>query len=118
VSKQGLVVLMLLASGCSFYARGPDDYRKAVREVLAQKQGDVEGCYRRAHEGSPELKGKVVVRFDVEPKTGHIVNPLVVAEQTNANEVLQHCVTDSLSGLALAPADQRKGEATFAWNFE
>ena len=106
-----------LLSGCSLFARGPDEYRTAVRNVLDSKSPDLESCYERAHDANPEVKGVVVVHFFVEPKTGDISNPELVKEQTTADESLQRCVLDSLGGLKLDPADQRKGDATFVWNF-
>lgn len=116
VSLVSVVSLVSLA-GCTFYARGPDDYRQAVRKVLDTKSPAVEGCYKSAREQGPQSQGAVVVRFDVEPKTGEIVRPEVVKEQTTADEALQRCVLESLAGLKLDPPDQRKGEATFRWEF-
>lgn len=111
-----LVALGLL-SGCSFYARGPDDYRTAVRNAIDVKGPSVEDCYKSARQQNPAAAGAVVVRFDVEPKTGQIVRPEVVKEQTTADEALQRCVLDSLAGLKLDPPDQRLGQATFRWEF-
>ena len=105
-----------LLSGCTFFARGPDDYRKAVRTVLDTKNGDLDACYK-AHAQNAEVKGTVTVHFFVEPKSGAITNPEVVKEQTTADETLQKCVLDSLGGLKLDPADQRRGDATFVWSF-
>ncbi len=114
---RNVFVALVTLSACSFYARGPEDYRKAVRNVLDTKADEVESCYKRAHEQNAEAKGSVAVRFDVAPKTGDIANPQVIKEETSADETLQRCVLDSLSGLKLDPADQRKGEATFRWQF-
>lgn len=112
-----LLVAAALLAGCSFYARGPDDYRTAVRAVLDTRQPQVKDCYAQTLKADESAKGKVVVRFDVEPKTGLIQNPTVVEDKTTANPALQQCVLGSLEGLKLDPADQRKGEATFAWDF-
>jgi len=103
--------------GCSFYARGPDDYRSAVRGILETKRPDVEACYKRSYEADKEAQGRVVAKFEVEPKSGKIVHPEVVAEGTTASDALKQCVLASLEGLTLAPPDQRKGEATFVWDF-
>jgi hypothetical protein len=111
------VLGLAMLSGCSFFARDSDAYRTAVRSMLDTKSPDIEGCYKRAHEANAEVKGTVVVHFFVEPKTGDITSPEVVKEQTTADEALQRCVLDSLGGLKLDPADQRKGDATFIWNF-
>jgi len=108
---------LLLCSGCSFYARGPDAYRTAVREVLDAQNGLVGSCYHRELQADPAAKGKVVVKFEVEPKTGNFAKPAVVDAESTASAPLKQCVLTSLEGLKLAPADQRKGEATFAWDF-
>lgn len=113
----GLLLAIALLSGCSFYARGAEDYRKAVRKVLDTKNQQVEDCYKRELKADEKAAGKVVVKFDVEPKSGAIKNPKVVEKETTAKPALQQCVLASLEGLKLDPADQRKGEATFAWDF-
>ena len=104
-------------AGCSFYARGPDSYREAVRGMLETRRPDVEACYKRSYEADQSAQGRVVAKFDVEPKSGKVVRPEIVAEGTTANDALKQCVLSSLEGLTLAPADQRKGEATFTWEF-
>jgi hypothetical protein len=108
---------LTLLSGCSFFARGPNDYRAAVRKVLDTRNAQIESCYRQALASDPAAAGKVVVKFDVEPKTGNFAKPSVVEQETSANDAVKNCVVTSLDGLALAPPDQRKGEATFAWEF-
>lgn len=113
--------MMLLACaglfGCSFYARGPDDYRTAVRGLLEQKRPEVEACYKRSYEADPAAEGRVVAKFDVEAKSGKVLRPEIVNEGSTANDALKQCVLTSLEGLTLAPPDQRKGEATFTWEF-
>lgn len=117
--KRSAVLMLGCAGllGCSFYARGPEDYRAAVRKVLEQKQPDVEACYKRSYEQDNSVQGRVVVSFEVEPKTGKIVKPSVVPAGTTANELLQQCVLASLDGAVLDPPDQRTGAATFTWEF-
>jgi hypothetical protein len=111
-----LSVCMGLCS-CSYYARGPVDYRSAVRKVLEQKQPDVEACYKQSYDKDNSVQGRVAVSFEVEPKTGKLVKPSVVPAGTTANETLQKCVLLSLDGLVLDPPDQRTGAATFTWDF-
>jgi hypothetical protein len=111
-----LIACISLAA-CSFYARGPNDYRTAVRKVLDTKQPDVEACYKQRYEKDKSVQGRVVVSFEVEPKSGKLVKPAVVKEGTTANEALQKCVLSSLEGLVLDPPDQRTGAATFTWEF-
>ena len=118
MTRIALVILACTsAAACSFYARGPDDYRTAVRKLLDQKQPDVENCYKQRYEKDKAVQGRVVVSFEVEPKSGNIVKPSIVAAGTTANETLQKCVLASLEGLKLDPPDQRTGAATFTWDF-
>jgi hypothetical protein len=112
-----LLIAIAGLGGCAFYMRSPDDYRKAVRDVLEAKRADVEACYKSAYEADAEAKGKVTVKFNVEPKTGKIVSPEVVNAETTAPEALSQCVLKSLDGLTLNPADQKQGAATFTWDF-
>ncbi len=112
-----LLGALALLSGCSFFARGPNDYRAAVRKVLDTRNAQIESCYRQALNADPAAAGRVVVKFDVEPKTGNFAKPAIVEQETSANDAVKNCVVTSLDGLALAPPDQRKGEATFAWEF-
>jgi hypothetical protein len=112
-----LTVACLCTAGCSFYARGPNDYRTAVRKVLETKQPDVETCYKQSYEKDSAVQGKVVARFEVEPKTGKLAKQAIVSEGTTANETLQKCVLKSLEGLVLNPPDERTGAATFTWDF-
>ena len=113
-----IVSACLCLGGCSYYARGPADYRTAVRKVLETKQPDVEACYKQTYEKDNSVQGRVVVSFEVEPKTGKIIKPSVVPAGTTANDALQKCVVSSLDGLLLDPPDQRTGAATFTWDFE
>ena len=115
--KTMLIAGVVALSGCSFYARGKDDYRKAVRNVLDRRSDDIETCYRTELKGNDEAQGKVTVAFDVEPKTGKLVNLEVVENDTTASAPLQRCVLGALDGLKLEPPDQRKGEAKFTWSF-
>ncbi len=119
MTQNGIFTALLLVSlsGCSFYARGADDYRKATRALLDTKQSEVQGCYAAEVKENAKAKGTVTVRFDVAPKTGKVENPTVVDDKTTGNKQLQKCVLDSLEGLVLEPPDQRKGEATFTWEF-
>lgn len=118
-SAKALLMLMpALVAGCSLHARGPEDYRKATRELLDQKSTSIEGCYRRELTDIAETQGTVVVSFNVEAKTGNLVKAKVVDEKTNATPQLQTCVLDALAGLKLDPPDQRTAEATFEWQFE
>lgn len=115
--RLGLTLASLCLVGCSFFARGPDAYRTAVRELLEQKRPDVQTCYKTSYEADAASQGRVVAKFLVEPKTGKVVKPEVVADGTTANEALKQCVLGALNGLTLTPPDQRTGDATFTWDF-
>ena len=112
-----LSLLCFSLLGCSFYARGPDAYRTAVRGLLDTKRPEVEACYKSSYEADKSARGTVVAKFDVEAKSGKVVHPTIVPEGTTANDALKQCVLSSLQGLTLQPPDQRKGEATFTWEF-
>lgn len=116
-ARAPLTLMLAIVAGCSFHARSPDDYRQATRALLDERSGGVEGCYRRALTADQNAQGTVVVRFEVEAKTGNIVNAKVVDEKTTAKQELRTCVIDALDGLTLDPPDQRTGEATFEWEF-
>jgi hypothetical protein len=113
----GLFLLCAGLCACSFYARGPDDYRKAVREVLEKKRPDVEACYKHTYDADQSAQGQVVATFEVEPKTGKLVKPAIAQEGTTANPALQQCVLSSLDGVSLEPPDQRTGVGIFTWSF-
>jgi len=117
MTRLRLLLLCGSLAGCSFYARGPDDYRKAVRAVLEKKQPEVEACYKRSYEADKNAQGRVVAKFEVEAKSGKVMNASVIADETNANAALQQCVLGSLEGLTLDPPDQRTGDAKFTWDF-
>lgn len=116
-TPSSLLLVVCGLSACSFYARGPDDYRAAVRTILDSKRPDVEACYKREYESNPVAQGRVVAKFTVEAKSGKITKPEIVDEGTTAAEGLKQCVLRSLEGLTLAPPDQRTGDATFIWEF-
>jgi hypothetical protein len=117
VTSIALATLVAQSAACAFYVRSPDDYRRAVRNLLDDKRGDVDACFKRAYDADAQVKGQVTVAFTVEPKTGKIVKPEVVNAKTTAPEALSKCVLASLDGLVLTPADQKAGAATFTWDF-
>jgi hypothetical protein len=110
-------MLMLISSGCSFYARDADSYRTDTRELVDTRGGDVKDCYDVALEADKTVSGTVVVNFTVEKKTGKILNPVVDPTSTAPAE-LSKFVLNAVDGLSLAPADAREGQATFTWRFE
>ncbi len=105
------------AAGCSFIARDTETYKNETRTVLEAKNSTIVSCYDAALAANPSLAGNVVVTFVVEKKTGNITNVAADPNTSTAPEGLQQCVVTALEGLALAPADQREGQATFTWTF-
>lgn len=123
MTKQFLGCLLLGASiaslsGCTFYARDQKDYRDATTKLLETKSGDIDTCYDNALKATPGVKGKVTVLFNVEEKTGRVVDVKADPARTDAPQALVDCVATNISGLVLNPADQRKGIAAFEYKFE
>jgi hypothetical protein len=112
----GSVLLSALVSGCSFYARGADDYRDATRDLLQTRGIQIQGCYNEVLGADRNAKGVVAIHFTMTEKTGALANPEVLPEST-APAALSDCVVKALVGLVLDPPDQRKGDATFRWEF-
>lgn len=105
------------AFGCTFIARGPDEYRQVTRELVSSKNKDLRDCYDVALKTNEGASGKIVVNFTVEKKTGTIMNPSLDSSSSAPAELGQ-CVVDAIDGLTLDPPDQRDGQATFTWAFE
>jgi hypothetical protein len=105
-------------AGCTFYARDQKDYRDATTKLLETKSGDIDTCYDAALKATPGVKGKVTVQFNLEEKTGKVVDVKADPARTDAPQALVDCVTTNITGLVLDPADQRKGLATFEYKFE
>ena len=104
------------AVGCTYMARGPEDYKRDTRAVLETRSGDVKACYDAALKQDKNLSGNVIVHFTVEHETGAVKEATVLPEST-APEALGNCIVNSLNGLTLDPPDERDGDATFTWEF-
>jgi hypothetical protein len=104
------------ASACTFYARGPDDYRKDTRSLLETRSAQISTCYDTARAADPKAGGTVVVHFQVAKETGAITDPKVLPEST-APAPLGTCIVDAIKDLKLDPVDKRVGDATFVWEF-
>ena len=113
-----LLGLVVASAGCSYHARDADSYRKATRELLESRSGDIQGCYDAELKKAPGTAGTVVVRFTVKAETGAIVNAQFDEVASSAPASLGQCVVTALDGLALDPPDARDGDATFQWSFE
>jgi hypothetical protein len=115
--KLGLLALLGSTVGCSFYARSPEDYRDEVQKLLDTKAGDIKACYDAALQGKQDLQGRVTISLTVEAETGMLKDVKVDPAGTTAPAELQTCVTNSVSGLALAPPDKREGQAIWIYEF-
>lgn len=104
-------------TGCSFAARSPDMYRDDTAALLETRSAQIKTCYDGLLQSTPDLQGRVTVRFVVEPDTGNLSNVAADPAGTTAPEPLTKCVVDSLQGLVLAPPDQRQGNAAFVYDF-
>jgi hypothetical protein len=111
-------LLVALTSACSYYARGPEDYRKVTRDLLETRQAEIKNCYEdAAKEEGAEASGTVVVNFKVEAETGKIKDAKALPE-SSAPQELTSCVLTNINGLELDPPDQREGDATFTYEFK
>jgi hypothetical protein len=117
MTKLGLFALLASVTGCSFYARSPEDYRDATQALLDTKAQDIKVCYDAALKGEKELQGRVTVQFTVEAETGKIKDVKTDPAGTTAPETLSMCVTNAINGLALTPPDKRDGVATWVYDF-
>ena len=111
-----LASVLAAATGCEFHARSPEDYRSDTRALLETRSEQIQRCYDDVLAKNPNASGTVVVSFTVMEDSGTIANPRVAPEST-APAPLGECIVKSVDGLALRPPDQRKGEATFVWEF-
>ncbi len=109
------LVAALALGGCSFAARSPEMYRDDTAHVLAARAPEIRACYAHVLATHPQARGRVVVDFDVEPKTGALSNVRVDPTRTTAPPEAARCVTDQLGGLTLTPPDRRLGLAAWTW---
>jgi hypothetical protein len=103
--------------GCTFYARSQQDYRDATSKLLESKKAELDACYDNVLKATPGIKGKVTIQFSVAEKTGKIEDVKADPARTTAPQSVVDCVVTSINGLVLDPPDQRKGLATFEYDF-
>ncbi len=117
--SRSLAVLAVLVAcqGCTFAARSPELYRDDTKQVLESKNAEIRACYDGVLQANPGAGGKVTVKFDVLTETGKISNVTVDPAQTTAPEPVHACVRKAIEGLALQPADERKGEGSWTYEF-
>lgn len=111
------LALVVLGTGCSFAVRSPEMYRDDTQKLLAGKSEEIKTCYDGVVKTTPGAGGKVTVKFTVEEKTGKIGEITVDKANTNAPDAVAACLTNAMAGLTLNPGDQKKGEATFTYDF-
>lgn len=109
--------LALLALGCQFYARSPEEYSAETSKLLGTKSEELKSCYDEVLEKDGEAKGTVAVNFTVEAKSGSLKDIVIDKEKTTAPEALQTCLTNVMQGLKLSPPDQREGKASWSYDF-
>jgi hypothetical protein len=115
----------LFAVGCNggFALRDPKMYAEETHKVLEPKNNEIRACYDGVLKGTPGVGGKVTVTFDVveagaEKDAGKIANVMVDKANTTAPEAVSDCVAKTINGAGpLAPADQKKGQASFVYEF-
>jgi hypothetical protein len=111
---QTIVCTAVALATTACIARGPDDYRQVTRSLVDKKKGDIEECFGGQ-------KGKVVVNFTVEKKTGKIINAVIDEKASTAPADVGTCIVGKIDGLALADPDMpdmRDGAATFTWVYD
>ena len=109
-------ILLVSLAACA-HARTPEAYRADTAALLASREGEIAACYERALQLFPDALGHVVVHFEVEARTGHLVDPGVDPMQTTAPDIVNQCVLQLLPQLYLTPGDRNRGRATWAWDF-
>jgi len=113
----GLSTLAFAAFGCAS-GRTPEVYRDDTEKVLQSASDNITNCYSGILKGgSPTAQGSVTVKFVVQEDTGAIIHAKVDKARSTAPEAVQACVSNSLQGLRLTPADAQRGEAMFTWDF-
>lgn len=105
---RNLVCVGLALATTACIARGPDDYRTVTRSLVDTKTGDIESCFGGQ-------KGKVVINFTVEKKSGTVTNALVDEKNSTASAEVGSCVAKKIEGLTLDRPDMRDGAASFTW---
>lgn len=114
--KTNMLIRTILCTGLALattacIARGPDDYRKVTRSLVDTKKAQIEDCFSGQ-------KGKVVVNFTVEKKSGKITNATLDDKKSTTSAEVGSCVVGKIDGLTLKEPDMRDGAATFTWVYE
>ncbi|MCL2723052.1 MAG: hypothetical protein FWD69_01315 [Polyangiaceae bacterium] len=103
-------------------ARTPENYRDDTAAVLGTKNSEIVACYDSVLKGTPGVGGKVTVVFNVVADgadgAGTITNVAVDKANTTAPDAVADCVVRTITGAGpINPADKRKGDGTFSYEF-
>ena len=115
LSLLGAALVSSYVAGCSFHARGPDDYRKDARAVLEERGPKIQECYEAVLKEDKNAKGDVTLSFVIQKDTGEFTEIKVTGD---ASDELKACVEKSVQGLKLIPVDARDGHGEFTYTFE
>jgi len=98
------------AGGGENYKREMEDkekYRKYVLDQIGEIIPLVKECYTNSLDQSPELEGRVTVRFAViaDPEYGGLIQDSEIVGDTVGSESLNECVRETMYGLRLQPPE-------------
>ncbi len=107
--------LLAVCAGCA--VRSPAMYARDTGAVLATRNDTIQSCYDGVLKKTPDAKGTVTIKFDVDTQGGSVTNIAVDPSGTTAPQPVADCVTQNLSGLAVTPPDTRRGKGTWVYEF-
>lgn len=84
-----------------------EKYRKYVRDQIGEIIPLVKECYTNSLDQSPDLEGRVTVRFAViaDPEYGGLIQDSEIVGDTVGSESLNECVRETMYGLRLRPPE-------------
>ncbi len=101
----------LIEEGEDGKATGTRD-RDAVAAIVAKHTSAIQFCYQRELKRSPNLKGKVVVRFVITPQG--TVESVAVLASTLGNPAVENCIAERIKRWDdFGAIDPAKGNTTF-----
>ncbi len=110
------IACCIVLVGCA-HARTPDAYRADTDKAFAAKAGDIKSCYDKVLAKTPTASGRVTVKFAVQEKTGQLTDAKLDSSQTTAPDEVSQCVLAVIPSVTIAPADPKRGQATWSWDF-
>ncbi len=87
----------------------------AVRAMIQQHLGEIQGCYHQALLAQPALGGKLVIQFSVDARG--LVTAIKVVSDEMQNKSLTSCLTQKMKAWQFANV-QSGGEATVTLEFQ